>query len=374
MGSRSVLEELRGRVPLIPVTWTLIAVNIGVFLAMLCNGAGLWHSPNTVQLAWGANFAPATEDGQWWRLATALFLHFGLLHLTLNMLALWEAGTFVERMVGHWRFALIYFVSGLFGNLLSLVEHGGSAVAGGASGAVFGVYGVLLVYLWVSRRQLARAEFRWLFGGAAAFSVLTIVLGLVIPGIDNAAHLGGFGAGSVAAVCLVRPFAVGSEMPRAWRLAALGVLTAASAALTLAVPAPSYRWRDELAARRQLSEFVGEEQRISTHWQRLLSQGQAGRLTFEQLAGRVDSEITGEYDQSFEELSSLRLPDAAPSAAGVDAARRYVDIRRQASRELAQGLRAHDRRRIDAALDLARRAPALAAPAVSSKRSGRAER
>jgi rhomboid protease GluP len=98
-----------------------------VFLLMLAFGAGLWHAPNGVQLAWGANFGPATKDGEWWRLATAMFLHFGLVHLAMNMWALWDAGRLVERWIGHLRFAVLYLASGLAGNLVSLVVQGDRA-------------------------------------------------------------------------------------------------------------------------------------------------------------------------------------------------------------------------------------------------------
>jgi len=109
----SLHDLLRQRVPRVLVSQVLIGVNFLVFVAMLANGAGLWHSSNGIQLAWGANFGPATQDGEWWRLGTAMFLHFGVLHLLMNMWALWDAGQLVERMYGHLRFAAIYFLCGV---------------------------------------------------------------------------------------------------------------------------------------------------------------------------------------------------------------------------------------------------------------------
>jgi rhomboid protease GluP len=179
----------------VPVTTTLLALNVAVFVLMLLAGAGWWHTPNGVQLAWGANFGPATQDGQWWRLFTALFIHFGVMHLALNMWALWDVGRLVEQVYGRWRFALLYCGSGVVGNLLSLVVHGNQAVSGGASGAIFSLYGALLVFLWRERRHVEPEEFRWLFGGATVFSLLMLGVGFVVPGIDNAAHGGGLLAG-----------------------------------------------------------------------------------------------------------------------------------------------------------------------------------
>jgi membrane associated rhomboid family serine protease len=146
-----------GRVALTPI---LIFLNLLVFGAMLAHGAGLWHSPNNIQLAWGAGFGPATKDGEWWRLGSALFLHFGVVHLTMNMVALWEAGQLVERLYGRLRFVVIYFVGGITGNLASLIVQGDRAVSGGASGAIFGIYGALMVCLWRERRQIHPVEFR----------------------------------------------------------------------------------------------------------------------------------------------------------------------------------------------------------------------
>jgi rhomboid protease GluP len=347
---------MRGRLSLTPVTLALVGTNLAVFAAMLRYGAGLWHSHDGVQLAWGANFGPATEDGEWWRLATAMFLHFGLVHLAVNMWALWDAGRLVERLYGPIRLLAVYLASGLAGNLLSLIAHGDRAVSGGASGAIFGVYGALLVFLWRERREIHPVEFRWLFGGAAVFSAVTIGFGLALAGIDNAAHIGGLVSGTLVGAALARPLSAGSPVPGSVRWLAGGVFLLAVIALVVAIPAPSYRWREEVQARAEIRAFLGDDARINQRWQRILDTGRREGASFEDLAGRIEAEVTSEYERSFEELSALDLGPAAPSAATVEILRKYAHLRGDAFHSLAEGLRTNDRERIRAALEAARAA------------------
>ncbi len=339
-----------------PVTQLLIATNLLVFVVMLGFGAGVWHTSNSVQLAWGANFGPATKDGEWWRLGSALFLHFGLFHLAMNMLSLWDGGRLVERMYGPLRFGLIYFCSGLGGNLLSLVTQGDGAVSGGASGAIFGVYGALMVFLWRERADLNPSEFKWLFWGAAGFSVVTIVLGLQIAGIDNAAHIGGLLAGILTGRALAPP-QTGGRM----RWLAAGALIVSLAWLIANIPAARYRWSEELLARDEISEFLGADARISARWGAILNRAAEDSHSFDDLAGRIENEVSSPYAVSFEQLARVRLGAAAPSAAALDSLRRYAELRRDASRALVEGLRAKDHQRIRAALELATQAPRIAA-------------
>ena len=351
---------MRGPLALTPFTPALVAANVLVFVFLLGHGAGLWHSPIGVQLAWGASFGPATKDGQWYRLATAMFLHFGLFHLAMNMWALWDVGRFVERLYGTWRFITLYFASGVVGNLLSLIAQGDKAVSGGASGAIFGLYGALLVCLWRERRQIHPVEFRWLFGGAAVFAIVMIVLGFQIDGIDNAAHLGGFVAGALAGAALIRP--VWSASPRAgskrWAAALVFVLVVAG--LVKAIPAPSYRWTEELQAREELRQFLGDDRRLAERWRTIIDTGKKAGTSFDDLAERIDRDVTQKYEDSFEQLSSLRLDPAAPSAGDLDALKRYAHIRATAARMLAEGLRRNDRHLIEQAIDMAQRAPQTA--------------
>ncbi len=360
LAQTSLHEQIARRTPDAWVTRLLIGANVLAFAALLSAGAGFWHSSSSVQLDWGAGFGPATKDGQWWRLGSAMFLHFGVVHLAMNMWALWDAGGLVERMYGHFRFAALYLVSGLAGNLVSLIVQGERAVSAGASGAVFGVFGALLVFLWRERRQLHAGEFRWLFWGAAGFALASIVFGFLVPGIDNAAHVAGFLSGALLGMALLRPLDAAQSVPLRFRLLPGAAFALAVLYLATHVPAARYRWSEEVLARQEISQFLREDEAISRAWHDILEEGMRRGASFDELAGRVDQAVAAPYEQSFEQLSRLNAPPALPSAAAVETLRRYAGSRRDASRALAEGLRTRDSRKIQDALELARRAGAQA--------------
>ncbi|HYN54502.1 MAG TPA: rhomboid family intramembrane serine protease [Methylotenera sp.] len=330
-------KVLKQRIPIIWVTQSLIAVNVLVFLAMLFDGAGFWHSPNGVQLAWGANFGPATQDGEWWRLGSAMFLHFGLLHLVFNIWALWDAGQLVERMYGHLHFISIYLISGLMGNLVSLVMQGNLAVSGGASGAIFGIYGALLTFLWYERAAIDSHEFRWLFGGAAVFAIATIVLGFTIPGIDNSAHIGGFVTGLLISQVLTKPLKTTRfRIKTAFSICTMAVATVI---LVINIPPPKYRWSDELLLRKEIGDFLIKDQAINRSWLEIMNQGQQGNTTYDALAYQINSTISDPYDESFEKLSQLPSNTALPSATNLAHLLTYVQHRKDESKMIAEKLR-----------------------------------
>lgn len=336
----SLSERLHRHCPRIPVSVLLIAANLLIFVLMLGAGASLWHgNQNDIQLAWGANFAPATQDGQWWRLGSALFLHFGLLHLGMNMWALWDGGQLVERAYGSPRFAAIYFGSGLTGNLLSLVNQGNQAISGGASGAIFGIYGALLVFLWRERQALPSGEFRWLFRAASLFTLVSIALGLFVPGIDNSAHIGGLLSGMLLALLLARPIFISESPSRRSRLLVAGTLVAALALLILRLPEPAYVWHEEVAARQEIRAFLEREERIRQSWQDILRQDGQSSDDLESLARRIEIEIATPYEESFEQLSQLEFGSAIPSARQIEALRRYSETRHDGSQAVADQLR-----------------------------------
>jgi rhomboid protease GluP len=333
----SLHEMLRQRIRHVPITQWLLTLNILVFVCMLLSGAGFWHSPNIVQLNWGANFAPATQNGEWWRLGSAMFLHFGVMHLAMNMLALWDCGRLVERMYGHLWFLVIYLVSGLMGNLFSLVMHGNQAISGGASGAIFGIYGALIIFLWMQRRQLDPKEFKLFFGAAVGFSAITILLGFVISGIDNYAHIGGFIAGLLLSAAISG--VMHTPKPKLTWLS-LAIVLSALGVLILNLPKPKYNWHDEQMAQQQIQAFIQKEQMINRAWLQVIQDGKTEKVTFDELANRLDKDVGDQYQQSFEMLSKIPINPAMPSAHTLESLLQYTQQKRDTSKAVAEQLRA----------------------------------
>lgn len=335
---QSFYQRLEQQSASTPVTFLIIVINVAIFIAMLFSGAGFWHSPNGVQLSWGANFAPATQDGEWWRLGSAIFLHFGVMHLLLNSLALWDIGQLAERMYGRMRFVTIYLLSGLFGNLLSLVMQGNQAVSGGASGAIFGIYAAALVFLWRERAEIAVHEFRWLFGGGLLFALLSIGMGFVVSGIDNSAHIGGFVSGMLLCIALSKSLSA-RPMPRKYGLLAALCLVIMTALLVIKLPQPKYRWSDELLLRSQINAFLYENQEINRQWLAVLHDGKQGNKTFEELASKIDFAILQPYESSHDKLSQLPADPALPSAQQLENLIRYTETRKQEFQTLVEELK-----------------------------------
>jgi rhomboid protease GluP len=187
------------------VTPTIIAINVAVFIVMLFAGADLMNPNPAIHIRFGSNFGPLTWTGQEWRLLTSAFLHFGLIHIALNMYALYQGGALVERLFGSTRFAVIYLLAALSGSVVS-GWWDPLRNSAGASGAIFGVYGALLAFLAVRRVDIPPSMLKSISSSALLFCLYSLVIGAAHPLIDNACHVGGLLGGFVAGVILARPF------------------------------------------------------------------------------------------------------------------------------------------------------------------------
>ena len=175
------------------ITPILLIVNILLFGAMVLSGVSIMQPTGQALVTWGANYTPLTRGGEPWRLLTACFLHIGVIHLTVNMMSLRYLGMQIEPLLGSWRFLLAYIATGLTGSLGSLWWHT-AAVSAGASGAIFGIEGVLLGLLMTN---LLDNRFRKLLLKSTLSVVgINLAIGLGI-GADNAAHIGGLLGGVI---------------------------------------------------------------------------------------------------------------------------------------------------------------------------------
>ncbi len=187
------------------ITIALIAINVLVFLAMVASGISLTEPTPHDILKWGGDFGPATVGAhEWWRLLTSCFLHFGIIHIGMNMYVLYLIGPFIETVFGRLRYLLIYFIAGLAGSIVSVWVHP-MAVGAGASGAIFGLYGAVFGFLLIKRRTLNPAAIKSIGRSAGIFVLYNVVYGSISGTTDLSAHLGGLVAGFLAGMVLVRP-------------------------------------------------------------------------------------------------------------------------------------------------------------------------
>ncbi|MEK3884513.1 rhomboid family intramembrane serine protease [Paenibacillus sp. PL2-23] len=180
-------ESLKEYIRLYPVVSILLILNIVMFILLEWDGSST--SQRTL-LEFGAmsNFPGYTEP---WHFVSAMFLHIGFMHLLMNGFALYVFAAPLERMLGRWRFALLYLVSGIIGNAVSLVAQQEAFIGAGASGAIYGVYAAY-VYLSLFHKTA--------FGHHNASTIQTIVVvgviySIITPNVDLYAHLGGFVGG-----------------------------------------------------------------------------------------------------------------------------------------------------------------------------------
>ncbi len=205
-----------------PATYLLVGINCAVFVAMVLRGASVWMPTVDQIMHWGAdNAGNVLIDGQWWRIVTAMFVHVGILHIATNMWCLWNLGLLAEPLMGWFGLISVYILTGAAGNLLSTgwnwfhpLHDGGNIVfpaGAGASGAVFGIAGALIVLLKSKRLPIPQHELKRLRKSVIYFAAINLVIGLSLDfgtgftgiAIDNSAHIGGFLCGLMFAVPLV---------------------------------------------------------------------------------------------------------------------------------------------------------------------------
>lgn len=185
---------------LLHTVWWLVTVAAGADMGLSLAGDD-GATPKQL-LDWGGNTASEVQHGAWWRLLSAIMLHGSLPHLLMNMAGLCSMGILAERLYGPPRFLLLYLGSGLCGNALSLHFGAQSAISAGASGAIFGIAGALLMTMLL-RTQPSDSLRKQKLSTLGLFVFYALLVGVTSKGVDNAAHIGGLLGGMLLAPILL---------------------------------------------------------------------------------------------------------------------------------------------------------------------------
>jgi membrane associated rhomboid family serine protease/Flp pilus assembly protein TadD len=285
-------------------TLVILALNVVFFFLMELSGGS--KNPE-VLLDFGASYGPYIRRGEYWRLVMPMFLHIGLLHLLVNIYALYILGPLLERVYGYGRFALLYVACGVGGSFLSMRLSPNPAA--GASGAIFGIAGAMLVTGYL-HREAVPAHWGRAFGrGILPFIVLNLALGLSVKNIDNWGHLGGLVTGMLLSALLPPPrldwpFGSPAEEPSQ----AAVIVPVVVVALAMAATVEHYR------TSRVMARLLGESARL-----RIAGQNERALERVREAA-----RVAPRDERPHEELGSLYLQQGRVT----EAIREYEEARR----------------------------------------------
>jgi membrane associated rhomboid family serine protease len=296
----TLTELLQARTPRLIATPAIALLQIALFGVMTLAALDVAFQTSSL-IARGGQSAPAIADGEWWRFLTPMVLHGGVLHLALNTVLLWQLGGYVERLLGPLVFTIVYVLCGVIATVVSLQLHPSGLVSIGASGAVFGLAGVLLTVAFAGGRGAGHrlgAMLGELQGSLISFIVYNAIAGVVLPRIDNAAHAGGL-IGGLALGWLVGRHSLAARPTVALTLLpmALTVLLAAAEMHLLAsrhdVPMERH-WFDQMNARARAA-LVTAVQDVD-----------AGRQTPEQAAAGLERTVAPSLREARERAARLQ--------------------------------------------------------------------
>jgi rhomboid protease GluP len=340
--------KLTAQSPRVPITVALVAINTLIFIATLLSGAEWLVPVGKMQIAWGSNFGLYTTDGEWWRLFTSLFIHFGIAHLVLNMIALVMFGPLVERLYGSVNYLLIYFLAGIAGSVAS-ISWRPEINSAGASGAIFGILGALLAEQLRAGDTFPPDILRPIRNTALVFLGLSLYAGLRFKGIDNAAHLGGVVSGFLIGLAAGRPITGVSSYTR--RDIRRSVQLVPAAVVVLAVGF----W----FAQRASTSIVGEGLFMRTvHWigvrepivnrkfDAALAKDKRDHSAFIE---NLEKEVIPFWREAGERLAAIQLPSNSPNSSDLETLQDISDGREDAYQLLDDGLRKNDSKVIAAA-------------------------
>jgi rhomboid protease GluP len=309
------------------VTICLVAAHVTAFGWMLASGLKLGDEQTLI--AWGGNFGPRTTNGEWWRLATAMFVHNGFLPLILNCVCLLQIGGIIERIVGRAAFGAVYIATGVLASAVNLAMDP-TTVHAGASGAVLGLHGFLIAcFVWShfpgSTVELPFTVFKRLAPVSAAF----ILYNTLTSGFGDAMVLAGFG-GMGCGVLLCRRISEGQ--PAGFRVAVVAGITMMFA-LDGVLPL-----RGMAYVRPEMDRIVALEGQIEAQYKSAVESFTKGRMTSKALADLIQHSILPQVAAAKSRVDALeKVPESQQSL--IASARVYLRLRDESWRLRAEALR-----------------------------------
>ncbi len=309
------------------VTVCLIAINVTVFGWMLASGQDL-RDEQTL-LGWGGNFGPATTNGGWWRMATAMFVHSGTLALIVNSVCLLQVGAIIERAVGRVAFGAVYIATGILASAVTLAMDPVS-VNVGASGALLGLHGFLIALVVWSHFPGSRVEIPLQsLKRLAPLSAMFLVYNLATAGVGDAMVLAGFG-GMGCGVLLCRKISEGQ--PGGFRVAVVAGVTMMFA-LDAVIPL-----RGMAYVRPELDHLVALETRLEGEYKTAVDSFTKGRMSSKALADLIQGSILPQVTAARARVDALEhVPESQQSL--IASARVYLRLRDESWRLRVQALR-----------------------------------
>ena len=150
--------------------------------------------------SYGASYNLLIENGEWWRIVTSMFLHADFFHVLFNMFSLFLFGPELEKIAGKVRFLTIYFLAGIFGNVLTFVTEGPFYASVGASGAIYGIFGAFAALVYYTRHTMPQLK-----QIIMPIIIVSVIFTLIQPGINRMGHFGGLAAGLVLGLIYFTP-------------------------------------------------------------------------------------------------------------------------------------------------------------------------
>jgi rhomboid protease GluP len=269
-------DAQRRFVPWVTISFAL--ANVAVFAWEIAAGADPVKPTAQWMIAHGGNFGPITLGGEPWRLVTSMFLHYGILHIVMNMIGLLDGGRHVEKMYGRAGYVVLYLVSGLAAGLASGLRS--NTASAGASGAIFGVFGAFGAFLFVHRDRLDRDAVAKQSRGLMIFLAYNLFYGATQKGIDLTAHIGGLIVGFACGLALElgtdhRP----STVRRSIAVAVFGLVLVFAGTKVLPRPVGL------------LEEYGKTETEVLAKWNEAVPKLKSGEMTGDQAADLIQLEI-----------------------------------------------------------------------------------